>query len=346
MGGVVRRVRTESPFNKIVTYTIMGKVSDEDDVLSHLKYIDVAHSTRLRYAQALQKIRSVCGKKLREVISDPHSVQKLKHGIPNLNTYHTTLTALLATIRSWPQLPARLKHAVNTVWYPELSRTAKTLRQHHHVMTPRQEQANVAWSTVRKKLNDLKNTEYASRDHLLLAMYALLPPRRQMDYARIHVVSSESTSSQRASIKSSADAYLDTTAEPYIIHVRKFKTCNSLKPWTKRLPSELCDIIFTSLRRNPRTYLFEASNGCPYPDANAFAQMSNRSLKRLFNGRPVTVNSLRHAYATHVHTALRKADIVRIAYDMGHSPRMNKAYVLLKKPHESAKTSQTLNQSS
>jgi hypothetical protein len=53
--------------------------------------------------------------------------------------------------------------------------------------TPAMRAARIEWKDVAAQLLRLSRTEYASRRHLLLllAMYTMIPPRRQADYHRV-----------------------------------------------------------------------------------------------------------------------------------------------------------------
>jgi hypothetical protein len=57
--------------------------------------------------------------------------------------------------------------------------------------------------------------------------------------------------------------------------------------------------IITSVRQDPRKYLFEPPSkpGTAFNNANSFNHWANRRFKAVFGGRPLTSNSIRHAFA-------------------------------------------------
>lgn len=274
----------------------------------------LAPSTRVRYTNALSKVFHVCGTNdLHEVVLSPCNVSKLRRSITNPGTLHVTLTAIVSVLRG---SKGAVGDSLREHWYPALAQVSREVKRVREsgAMTPRQREAYVPWETVAEKYRALARNAYGSRDHLLLAMYYLIPPRRQLDYAAVAIGTGKP-----------GTASLDVTcATPYIL-VEKFKTVKHMDAWKRTLPKALVNVIRASLDARPRDYLFVNDAGEPYSGGDAFAQTSNRTLKRLF-GRPVTVNTLRHSYATYVAKTNSRSQ-ERVAYDMGHSVTMHKTYV-------------------
>jgi site-specific recombinase XerC len=82
-------------------------------------------------------------------------------------------------------------------------------------------------------------------------------------------------------------------------------------------------------------YLFVSKNGTPFKKGNrginSFAQQSKRDLTAIF-GKEVTVNTLRHSYATHQVMRYKNDEITMKeleegAMDMAHSLRQQLMYV-------------------
>jgi integrase len=255
---------------------------------------------------------------LRDIVVHDGAIRRIQTLFTNAATLHTTLIAFLSVVRLEGGAD---KQVLQRVWYPALSEVAKKLREQRasHTMTPRQKQVHVTWEQVTDAFQNLSKTRYGKRDHLLLAMYYLLPPRRQMDYTNVKLVT-EAQDDTQSHINMGA-------AKPYI-RVVKFKTAKFMDPWQKPLPTALLRILRASLRSEPRRYLFTQSDGSPYNCVNSFTKHTNRTLKNIFH-KAVTINTLRHAFATHIHkTNVSKQP--QVAFDMGHSIDMHKAYVLLK----------------
>lgn len=268
---------------------------------------ELSMNSKIRYNYALRKAMLITGKTINNIVqSGELSLNELKYHIANDSSVAVAITALIKATKDNPKLLTVLKH----VWYPALAQTNKRIRDSMKTMSPKQCKAFIRWETVLMKLRSLSRHAHASRDHVLLAMYSLIPPRRQLDYARVHIGFHPT------------DSYIDLTHG--IIHLTQYKTAKHMGPWSKKLPKQLLGIIRQSVASTPRRFLFEGLQG-PFEDASAFAAYSNRTLARIFR-KPVTVNSLRHAYAAWVSTR-SDMDTDKIAADMGHSEKMHRMYV-------------------
>lgn len=304
-------------------------------VLRHAK--NLSPNTKDRYIHAIKKIHECFpGKKgLFDVLSNGlKSVQKLKASIPNNATLHTTMCGMLSVVRHVGQhveLPAHVKQQLKQIWYPAFAEVAKILRRSRtsNKMTPRQRANNVTWEDILSALDKIERTDALSDHHLILAMYTLMPPRRQMDYSKVIIITDDNKTQYPSNSLDSLDAFIDLTHQKPFIQVNRFKTAKYMAPWKKKLPIRLLRIIVASLKAEPRLHLFEQQNGIPYNNVNSFTQKTNRVLKQIFK-KDVTVNTLRHAFATHIYQT-DKSKQPEVAYDMGHSIDMHKTYVFLHK---------------
>jgi integrase len=110
--------------------------------------------------------------------------------------------------------------------------------------------------------------------------------------------------------------------------VLQYKTAKTLKPWTRPLPDELINILKRSLSARKRKYVFAQSDGEAFKTRNSFTQFSNRVLKHTL-GENITVNSLRHAYASYRNKlALTLKQRQMDAMDMGHSLETHLSYAV------------------
>lgn len=193
--------------------------------------------------------------------------------------------------------------------------------------TQRQKLSQLDWEKdIVSKYQHYAKMQYGSMDHLLLAMYTLLPPRRQVDYFKVLILDSNSAATANDDTLSGT---LDLTAKK--IEIIKGKTIETYQEWTKELSSDLIRVIKASLRKHPRIYLFvRPSDGLAFPNPKAFTKYSNDSLKRIFNNPHISVNSFRHAFASFIHQQPMKslAQLKQISKDMGHSIETNMSYVL------------------
>lgn len=196
--------------------------------------------------------------------------------------------------------------------------------------TERQKLALLDWKKDVIPLYDqLSKTSYGSTEHILLAMYTLMPPRRQVDYHKVQVLDSNETVEGVLDLDSSLSGVLDLSKKH--ITIVQGKTISTYDVWTKELPNDLIRAIKASLRKQPRKYLLvRVSDGQPFVTPSAFTKYHNDVLKRLFKNPYVSLNSLRHAFASHIHqqpmTSLYQ--LKQISRDMGHSVETNMSYVL------------------
>ena len=99
------------------------------------------------------------------------------------------------------------------------------------------------------------------------------------------------------------------------------------------VPPPLQRVIAESLTANPRDWLFTNSTGQPFKDSHAFTVWAGRTLTRVFNGRHVGPNILRHSFISAVDFNESNAgQLARLARDMGHSQAMQRRYVLRAAP--------------
>ena len=178
----------------------------------------------------------------------------------------------------------------------------------------------VDWSEVLKKEKKLRKREYASENHLTLAIYTYIEPLRS-DFGDVRIFIDETEPYDRNYI------FIDTNRpENSFLNLSEYKT--SKKYGNKRisLPTQLVQIISSSLQSNPRRYLFEDTTGEPYTKRNSFTQRINRTLNSIF-GRRVTVNILRHSRISSIEfDKTTPIQLHNIASGMGHSIGMQQVY--------------------
>jgi hypothetical protein len=297
----------------------------------YLECIDKAvlsEKTKSIYKFSIQRIqRIIPNKSICDIMLSPNeSFNALKNAISNPTSLQTTCASLLAIFKH-----AGIKQDKPSAWqawydhfHPLSSQITK--QRESNIPTENQEKALVDWNNVLKYLDKLSKTSYGSRNHLLLAIYTLIPPRRQEDYYSIYIYQDATDNTP----KDKHHAYIDITLLKPLIHVRDFKTAAALRPWTKELPPRLVSIIKKSLLVNPRVYLFTQKNGDPYTTANSFTKANNRALVSMF-GIHVTLNSLRHSFSTKLKQTndLSVGEHKQIARDMGHSQATNMTYAFI-----------------
>lgn len=293
--------------------------------LDVLDKADISDQTKRSYRFSLQRIQQVLpDKRICDILMHPgSSFAALEGAIPNRASLKTTVSSLLAIMKY-----AHIKKDQPKVfgdWYVLFGPLATEVTQARESNEPteRQTKAMVDWGQVQKTMDELAKTQPASRTHLLLSMYTLLAPRRQEDYYQVYIIRDPK---EAQGDKSALPAYIDMTAQAPFLCVQEFKTAKALQAWKKEVPPRLLAIIQKSLEKEPRDYLFTQADGNRFGNANSFTQFNNRTLKKLF-GPDVSLNSLRHAYATKLlDDNLSLWEHKQVAKDMGHSALTNMSY--------------------
>jgi hypothetical protein len=257
---------------------------------------------------------------LNDVVYNPETYKGMIAKYDSLHTQKSIVTAVLSVLKHTGI--KRKNKKLFSRWYEIFKPITRQLREHerNHVASERQRSAIISWDDI---LRVRDNLTYGSDEHLLLSMYTIVPPRRQLDYYQIRVYSDPAEKPDRAQ----THVHLAGAKGPYIL-VTRFKTDKFYRPFYNKLPDELVKIIKQNLDNNPREYLFVGAKNRPFTTANGFTKYSNNILKRLFNNKYMTVNILRHASATYIN---QKPDVTfgereRHAYQMGHSINKQLSY--------------------
>jgi integrase len=230
-----------------------------------------------------------------------------------LGTRKTLVKTVLALLK---HSGLKIKHNdVFGIWYKhfmELS-TALDTFQDNNVQT----ESSITWKDVKQRFEEAK---YGSLGHTTLALYTLIPPRRQQDYWKLRV---------RGEMVDGDTGVIDMNSKTIVVHV--FKTVDKYDKWTKKLPEELFNVIRDYISKDTfnSEYLFSKRDGKPYSSLYSFTDANNTVIKQVLKNPRTSVNSIRHAAATFINGdryMLRK-DKKQYAYDMAHSFSMQSLYV-------------------
>jgi hypothetical protein len=151
-------------------------------------------------------------------------------------------------------------------------------------------------------------------EHVTLALYTMIPPRRQQDYWKLWIGPNPPTGTTGT---------IDLVKKT--IEVTDFKTVDKYQTFRKELPPTLIDTI-TKLR--PEGWLFSKKDGLPYTSLSSFSDANNNVIKRALGNPNASVNTLRHAAASFVATDqyMLRGEKKQFATDMGHSLAMQGLY--------------------
>jgi hypothetical protein len=182
------------------------------------------------------------------------------------------------------------------------------------------------WDDVLARLEWLSNNAYASLEHVTLAMYTLIPPRRQYDYFKL--------ATDPLHDGEECTGVLNLAIEPATMVIRMFKNVERRDTYTTELPDNLVQIItayLASKNTRGRTMLFTTKmDGKPYGSLNSFTESNNNVLKRALDNPNASVNTLRHSCATHVNANphMLREQKRAIATAMSHSLECQQMYVV------------------
>jgi hypothetical protein len=276
---------------------------------------DLSDKSKKAYGHALDRVLRVTGAPTLRTALNAHadSIEALERGVENRKSLCGIVTALVTTMRlikadtratdvflAWHDLQARLSAEI-------------TDRLESNIPTKKQRDGRVEWTAALEALEKLGREQYGSVDHLLLAMFVGMPPRRQMDYMSMHLV-------HEVPVDDGDMAAWLLLEKPYTMKIRKYKTAKAYGDYVVDLPETLMDIIRASLAAAPRSHLFVKRSGKPWEHIEAFTTWSNGRLKKIFGNQNVTVNSLRHSLITHISKQnLSVADMKAYAKALGHS---------------------------
>jgi hypothetical protein len=188
------------------------------------------------------------------------------------------------------------------------------------------------WGDVLARLELLSVDSYASLEHVTLAMYTLIPPRRQHDYWKL--------ATDPVYDGDGCTGVLNLNVKPATMQIRAFKNVERHDIYNTALPDELVQIIRAYLakkkpvnifpKRTNHGTLFAKQNGEPYGSLSSFTDANNNVLKRALDNPNASVTTLRHSCATHVNMNphMLREEKRAIATAMSHSFECQQMYVV------------------
>ena len=295
-----------------------------DPVVQAIKDVtSIKETTKAAYIADISTIKKYMdGIPMNEIISNPdtsynkiinaaHDNRKSKNK-PALSTQRTLLKTILACMKH-TGYKEKNKDVFNK-WYKFFMKLTGDLEDHQDNNV--QSDSSMKWSEIIAKL-----TDEHTLDNVALALYTLIPPRRQQDYWKLRIGSEYIEGDT---------GVLDM--ENKVIKVMVFKTNTKYNTWEKIIPDRLYNILKGHLddRGVKSPYLFcQVKSGKPYLSLWSFTNANNKVIKRVLGNPLASVNTIRHAGATaiNMNTQLTRREKKDYAYDMGHSFNMQAMYV-------------------
>ncbi len=284
---------------------------------------DLSDKSKSVYISQLKRLETVTGRSLQDMMRKPNSTYaRITAQYTNPRSLRTMIVAIKSLFKHNPSLRCDFPEAWDK-WHAKFKSVDAVVTDEVMRGEPTQaERENwVRWADVVAKEQELSRKEYASDDHLLLAMYTLIEPARQ-DYAEVAILSRPPADDDEGNyiiLPSSRHA-----AATLVLN--KYKTAKTYSTYTRALPEALTRIIRTSLKRTPRHWLFTTRDGSAHTKAS-FIKYSNSVLYRLFDRR-FTVRMMRHSYISEGIDFARSApgDLFEAAKHMHHSVAQQQLY--------------------
>lgn len=163
---------------------------------------------------------------------------------------------------------------------------------------------------IYKKENRNSNDLQVLQNFIILALFKLIAPRRSKDYVDFKI----------KNIDKEKDNYMDKGKFVF----NSYKTAKTYGKQEVPIPRELTTIINKWIKVNPTDYLLFDVNMNPLT-----AVKLNQRFNRIFDGKKVSVNILRHSFLTDKFgdTIQKEKQLDETMTEMGSSKNMAKVYI-------------------
>lgn len=293
-------------------------IQEDASIKEKTKYAYLAHCRRI--VSLLPTPTS-----LHEIIFAPEKYAPLlKAAVASAASYRTYLAILLKLMSI---SDVRLLHPKTyEAWSKHVKKAKKVTDDafYNHESSARQRAAHVDWLDILKRRDAFFKDRTSSKEYLLMCMATMLPPRRQLDWARVRVYTTEDKPDRNSN-------YIVLHGPKPHVSLVEYKTSRFYGRWAALLPVELVKVLHTSLKAEPREYLFTTRDGQRYDREASFTKWSNSVLKRVLANSTSSMNTLRHAFASHIRVKYPKMSVhdkMQLARALGHSVSFFEAYSL------------------
>jgi hypothetical protein len=190
----------------------------------------------------------------------------------------------------------------------------------------------VQWKDVLECEKRLRKDEFASKDHLLVSMYTLIPPRRLKDYGKMEVFKSQT---EFNGSEEPNKMFVNTRNKYVEMCIGNCKTAKTYDKYEAKLTGVLFDVIKTNLAEHKQNYLFENTNKDPYTNGT-FSKCVTDTFKRAMK-TSLGVNSLHLKITAFLATNPSIKTREELAYQMGNSAEIQAFYNIASTPEQIAK---------
>jgi hypothetical protein len=199
----------------------------------------------------------------------------------------------------------------------EISKQEKSPQQEANWVT--QQEVESMYNSLKKNANMIYKKDSITnadlqviQNFIILALFNLIAPRRSKDYVDFKI----------RNVDKDKDNYMEKGKFVF----NSYKTAKTYGKQEVAIPRELTTIINKWIKVNPTDYLLFDSNMNPLT-----AVKLNQRLNRIFDGKKIAVNALRHSYLTdkYADDMKKKSSMATDMSNMGSSLSQMETYVKL-----------------
>lgn len=165
-----------------------------------------------------------------------------------------------------------------------------------------------------KKTNKTNSDMQQIQNYIIVTLLGglFIPPRRSLDYCAMKI----------RNVNKDEDNYIDKNKFVF----NKYKTAKTYGKQELAIPQQLKNILNRWIGMNESDYLLRDKNGNPMTSTKL-----NQSMNRIFGGKKIAVNSMRHTYLTdkYKQTSEENKKLAKDMSDMGSSTSMADTYIKL-----------------
>jgi len=231
------------------------------------------------------------------------------------NSQATIVNSITSFLRNSNDLPKDMEDVYKkySAYNSQLANNNQKAKKENK-MNGKESAVMLKWDEILDKTKDIKNLE----DRALVSVYTLLPPRRIDDYRLMKIF----TKKKGRVVQEDENNYLVLNAKrvPQEFVFNRYKTSKHYGQQVIKLPNDLKEILknYTDKGKSNDSCLFSQANGECLSQPGFTSKVRNTFKK--YNGKPLTVNSLRHSFISSLdQNAMSIAQREEIARKMAHS---------------------------
>lgn len=280
-----------------------------DRVVAALQGSDrLSRVSKEAYQGRLMALQRLTGKSLKRVLLEPeqtlHALRARKCTGSGRRMAASTVkgyvASVLAALKHCAQLRTKSKYRrARRHWVTMFKQLRDQVDTHYRMcasgeILPNRCHGYVAWSDLCRVRDSLA---LGTIERLLLELHTHALGRSR-EYACVRLFTQVPSKKQRRRHPNHLVLMHPRDPSGSYLRVNDHKTRGHTGPYKVPLNASLHQAIMCSLQKQPRQYLFEQPSkpGQPFTNANTYNKWTNRRFRAIF-GRPLTSNSIRHAFA-------------------------------------------------